>query len=400
MDNVRRYHLITFLLNLAFTLPIWVIFGTDYLGLTHLQAYWLGTFYWLVSTVFEIPTGSWADRFGRKKIYSIGILVGISTLLLFVITRNFYVLMFSQIVAGFAVALKSGPLEALIYDWLKTNKREKEYLNITSNNLTYLFIGRVIGGALGGLAFSFLPTLPYILLIISQIIVWWIVQGLVETKHVSEEPLSDKLVIKDALANFISLMKKFDFALVMYASIAFSCLANILWYAYQPYFQKLGFDGKIIGLLYVPVSIASAFGSQLVKRIIPSIHTAWLYVIMLGITGFVALGMNNFNLVAGMISIVVLSVIFGFDNPATAAYFQRYYPSKIRATMSSIESLIGSLVLVTASVTTGYFLDKYSISKLFVFIAFITLSFSIIFGIFSYFKIKNNKSTLNVETVT
>lgn len=383
MDNVRRYHIITLLLNLSFTLPIWVIFGTDYLGLTHLQAYWLGTFYWLVSTVFEIPTGSWADRFGRKKVYSWGVGVGIATLILFVMTKNYYILMFSQVIAGFGVALKSGPLESLIYDWLKNRKRESEFLNITSNNLTYLFVGRVVGGALGGIAYTLNPVLPYVLLIVSQMIVWFMVQGLTESRHLTREPLSDKIVIGESIRRFLELMKRHDFALVMYASVAFSCLANMLWYAYQPYFQKNGFDGAIIGLLYIPVSIASAFGSQLVKRVIPKIHTSWLYTIMLVITGAVGLAMNSLNIWMGMIAIVILSIIFGFDNPATAAFFQRFYPSKVRATMSSIESLVGSLVLVTASVTTGYFIDKYSLHVLFIFVISVTLTIAGAVGIAS-----------------
>ncbi len=384
MNNVSRYHLITFLLNLSFTLPIWVIFGTDYLGLTNLQAYLLGTFYWLISAVFEIPTGSWADRFGRKRIYSWGVGIGITTLILFVLTRNFYVLMLSQIAAGFAIALKSGPLTSLIYDWLKDQKREDEFLNITSNNLTYLFVGRVVGGALGGIAYTIYPTLPYILLIVVEIFVLIIVQGLIESKHLTEEPLSDKRVIRESIITFSHLMKKYDFALVMYASVAFSCLANMLWYTYQPYFQKLGFDGKIIGLFYIPASMASAFGSQLIKKIIPKIHTAWLYVIMLSVTGAVGMMLNSLNIWIVMVAIVCLAIVFGFDNPATASFFQRYYPSKIRATMSSIESLIGSLVIIAASLTTGYFLDKYSLSTLFIFVTSITMIVAVVVGIASW----------------
>ena len=390
MNNVSKYHLITFLMNLSFTLPIWVIFGTDYLGLNHLQAYWLGTFFWLVSAVFEVPTGSWADRFGRKKVFSWGVGVGIASSILFILTRNFYVLMISQVAAGFALALKSGPLTSLIYDWLKEQKRENEFLSITSNNLSYLFVGRVIGGALGGIAYTMHPTLPYILLIIAQIIALVIEQGLTESRHLTEEPLSDKTVIRESIINFIRLMKKFDFALVMYASTAFTFLANMLWFAYQPYFQSLGFDGAIIGLLYIPASLASALGSQIIKRIMPKIHTSWLYVIMLGVTGTVGLMLNSLNIWIAMLAIVFLAIVFGFDNPATASFFQQHYPSKTRATMSSIESLIGSLVLVTTSLMTGYFLDKHSLNTLFVFVMSITFASAVLVGVASL-RLSNNK---------
>lgn len=380
VNNVGRYYLITFLTNLAFTLPIWVIFGTDYLGLTHLQSYWLGTFYWLVSAVFEIPTGSWADRFGRKRIYSLGIGIGIATMILFILTKNFYILMISQLVAGFAVALKSGPLSSLIYDWLKIEKREDEFLTINSNNHTYLFFGRVIGGAIGGLAYTLFPTLPYMLLIIANILVLFIVHGLTESRHITEEPLSDKEVITASMSTFIKLLKKRDFALVMLGTTIFTCLGNILWFAYQPFFQKLGFGGNTIGLLYIPVSIASAFGTQIIKKIIPKLHTSWLYTLMLITTGLVAIAMNSLNIWIGMIAIVCLSIIFGFDTPATSAFFQHHYPSKIRATMSSIESLFGSLVLVTASVSTGFFIDNYSLNTLFIFVMSTALSMAALMG--------------------
>ena len=84
-----------------------------------------------------------------------------------------------------------------------------------------------------------------------------------------------------------------------------------------------------------------------------------------------------------MIAIVCLGIIFGFDTPATAAFFQRYYPSKIRATMSSIESLIGSLVLVTASVTTGYFLDQYTFNTLYIAVFSVTFMIALITGVAS-----------------
>jgi MFS family permease len=390
MNNVVRYHVITFLLNLSFTLPIWVIFGTDYLHLSHVHAYWLGTFYWLVSTIFEIPTGSWADRFGRKKVYIYGLLTGIFSLSMYLFTRNYVILICSQIIAGFAVALKSGPLEALVYDWLKEQKREKEFMNITSNNLTYLFIGRVIGAVVGGVAYSLHPTLPFALLLITSIAALFVVRGMSESRHTIHDPLSDKGLISEAIKTFLHLMRKIDYAVIMWASICFSGFANMLWYAYQPYFQKLGFSGKAIGFLYIPVSIASAAGSQIVKRILPKVHTGWLYTAMLLVTALVAWGMHTFVFAAGMSAIVLLSVVFGFDNPASASYFQPYYPSKIRATINSIESLIGSLILVIASITTGYFLDHWGMSKLFLFVGVSTLSASILTAYYANTLANNN----------
>lgn len=118
----------------------------------------------LASLIFEVPTGAFADLVGKKK-----------TLILsfFILTiGNILVSMASSLwmLAGsvwlficLAGAFYSGTMEALLYDSLKSIKREKEFdKKIGSLGAVRLF-AMAISAIIGGVAFKYDPGLPFFL---------------------------------------------------------------------------------------------------------------------------------------------------------------------------------------------------------------------------------------------
>ncbi len=56
---VRRYYAIVFVDNLNFTLPIWLLFGVDYLHLSFVQAVIVTTVpYMAVGGILQVPCGA------------------------------------------------------------------------------------------------------------------------------------------------------------------------------------------------------------------------------------------------------------------------------------------------------------------------------------------------------
>ncbi|MBD3280073.1 MFS transporter, partial [Candidatus Dojkabacteria bacterium] len=70
--NILLYNIITFLIYAQFALPVWAFYGTEYLELSFSQVAMLVSLASFVRVILEVPTGSWADRFGRKKIFVVG----------------------------------------------------------------------------------------------------------------------------------------------------------------------------------------------------------------------------------------------------------------------------------------------------------------------------------------
>ena len=64
--NIRKFYVYRFLENLYLWLPIWVVYLQQQRGLSLAQIGALDAPFWLVSVLAEVPTGAFADRYGRR----------------------------------------------------------------------------------------------------------------------------------------------------------------------------------------------------------------------------------------------------------------------------------------------------------------------------------------------
>jgi MFS family permease len=99
--------------------------------------------------IFNIPTGMFADKYGRKaSIIAFGVLLIISEIIL-LFSSGFWMFAIAFAMSGAAIAFVSGAWEALLYDSLKAQKKEhlmkKAMGTVTSSALAASVIANVIG---------------------------------------------------------------------------------------------------------------------------------------------------------------------------------------------------------------------------------------------------------------
>src|SRR5438067_872584 len=114
--NVGRFYLYRFLVNLQLWLPIWVLYLQRQRGLTLGQVAALDAPFWLVNVLAQIPTGAFADRFGRKLSLLVGCLVLAAAYLAFGLASSFPVLLFSYLLWAVGLSFQSGADLAMLYD--------------------------------------------------------------------------------------------------------------------------------------------------------------------------------------------------------------------------------------------------------------------------------------------
>src|SRR5947209_5463501 len=90
--NVRRFYVYRFLYNLNLWLPIWVLYLQQERGLTLSQVTALDAPFWLINVIAQVPTGAFADRYGRKKALLVGCIVLGTAYLMFGLASSFPVL--------------------------------------------------------------------------------------------------------------------------------------------------------------------------------------------------------------------------------------------------------------------------------------------------------------------
>jgi MFS family permease len=115
-----RFALYGFLKNLRFFEPFIILIFRDN-GLTFLQIGILYSVRDLSNNLLEIPTGVFADAFGRRKAMVLAFSSYIASFLIFFFFADFYIYILAMILFGLGEAFRSGTHKALILEHLQLN---------------------------------------------------------------------------------------------------------------------------------------------------------------------------------------------------------------------------------------------------------------------------------------
>lgn len=106
------------------------------------------------AVLFEIPTGYWSDKVGRRKTLIGCALAHFLSILFFCISAQWEFLLIACILDGLMLSLRSGCISALIYETLKESGRTKDYSHVFGKIQSGLHIGLALGAVIGGILAS------------------------------------------------------------------------------------------------------------------------------------------------------------------------------------------------------------------------------------------------------
>ncbi len=157
--NIALYPWFKFFQNLLFWQAIWFLFLQSELSAA--QAILFYAIYDVTTTVLEVPSGYFSDRWGRRKTLIASACAGFLSCALFALGEGFWVFALAQIAVGAHIALASGTDSALLYESLAAEGRaedvEREEVRAWRYSFLALAISAVVGGllALSGLRLPF-----------------------------------------------------------------------------------------------------------------------------------------------------------------------------------------------------------------------------------------------------
>ena len=125
--NVRLFYVLGFVRELSPLVVIWVVYLTDYRHLTLTQVGVMEGLFWSVKLAAEVPSGAFADRFGRRQTFFAGLALEALGVLLFAFAGGFLLLTVSYGVWAAGLAFRSGNEEAYLYDALAADGRQSEF---------------------------------------------------------------------------------------------------------------------------------------------------------------------------------------------------------------------------------------------------------------------------------
>jgi len=108
-------------------IAIWVVYLTDFRDISLAQVGIMEGLFWLSKLALEIPSGAFADRYGRRLCNVVGVSAEGLGMLAFALAGDFWPLLGSYVLWAGGMAFRSGNDEAYLYDSLAVEGAQAEY---------------------------------------------------------------------------------------------------------------------------------------------------------------------------------------------------------------------------------------------------------------------------------
>ena len=373
-NEVAKLSLMNFFLHLFFLSPVAVFFYQQR-GLNYFQMLALESVLVLFIFFFEVPTGIFADKFGRKKSIVIGTLLLALELLIFLFATAFAI-------GGIGIAFHSGSIEALIYDNLKSQNREKEMKKAMGSFGSASLVAMVVAPIIGSYLAKDLLMPQFILLIsmtVGAMLIGFILTLFIkDTQQKEVEEQNPVTLFKDGA----KLIRKNKSLLhIIFLSMFASPFLFTITYLYQPYFQDSGVNTSIFGTIFAIALLLAALLQKYAYKFEEKLgmkRAIFLATILPGI--FYVIMAFTFHPIWAILLFVLVRATTGLQEPLFSGYKNIHIPSKSRATILSLISMIVSLYLVGMRLIIGKLAD-INLSYSFLFMGIVIIIASILLRI-------------------
>ena len=309
---------------------------------------------YITSAIFDVPTGIFADRIGRKTTMVLGAFTAVLYVFFYAIGINFWILAIGAVFEGLSRALYSGNNNALLHNILADEGMEHDY-HIYYGKLTSMFqVALGASGLLGALIANWSFSLIMWLSIIPQMICLWLSLQVLESKRTVIVTTSVWQDLKNGVHTFI---QNPNLRLLSITSI-WGYASGETSYQFQAAFYNTVLPVWAIGFAKtfsnIGASVGFYFGGKIIKRFgdLRILFFGEIYSKVINFISYV------FPTPISPFLMSTTSVFFGTSSTAQSTLMQKEFTSEQRATMSSLNSFAGSLLFGVFTFLVGFFADK------------------------------------------
>jgi len=363
------YYLLTFLIDF----PISLIFVTYSLfllskGLDLFQISLVNAVFMLAIFLLEIPTGAFADNFGRRKSVIIGNLLFALSFLLYFKSNTMPFFIIAEIIMAIGTTFVSGALDAWMVDDLQSKKYTGKVDFVFSQATIVSRISILLGGLISAYLGKISLALPFLIAGILYFIAFFLSIYLLEEDR-------RKIEIPDFFGGFRQIADVAKVSVnygIRHSVILWLTAATVVWYFattslnmyWTPRLNELtGNQVGVLGWMWFGMSSILLLSSILVQKLIKK-NVSYLKIFI-----FVSLAMSlpmlyiaysNVAIVV-IIGILVHEIGRGMPDVLHKAYLNKYISSEKRATILSFNSMMGTLGSALGLLLLGLVARKYSI---------------------------------------
>lgn len=315
------------------------------------------TVFHITSIIFEIPSGVFADVFGRKKMLIVSTVMRMIGSIIMILSNNLFMVCISIAFMALSYNFSSGSGDALAYDSLKLARMESRFEKYESNQLIIYRLCSGISTLCAGFALTIGHRIAYGTDLVTGAIQIMILFSLREvyakdrSKNKERKPVS-KLI--KCFQESLAFLKKARKAMgIMLCNSLIGAVDILLLFFLQAKLPEKGMSEWWLGLALLFMEMGGIVGSKLILKL-PKLSYKWIFSIstLLVLTGLLAehsplcrvMSMGGFIAAVGDDALQV----------RTNALLQNMFPSEQRATLTSVDSFCFSAIMIVLSPLAGF----------------------------------------------
>lgn len=384
--NIWKFSLYGFFKNLKFFEPFLYVFFLA-IGFSYLKIGTLISIREIIKNVLEIPSGIFADNFGRKKTMQLCFILYISSFLLFFTGKTFLVMIIAMCLFGAGEAFRSGTHKAIIFSYLDRNGLVDKKVEVYGRTRSFSLIGSALSAVIGAYIVFIQSNyrLIFLLSVIPYIIDFLLINSYPAYLDGKKRPLNIQDILQAAKNSFHNLAALGKLRTGLINSGIYDGFFAVLKDFLQPILKvhilavplliSFGSQEKslslVLGFSYFIIYIISAISarnSYRIKRYFASetaLNLIFLVTAMvLGLIGY--LSWKKWVL-AIMVLYIILYILFNLRRPIMLDYLSGIMDKKERATILSIESQLKTIVVIVLAPVFGYIADSWSLGLMYIF---------------------------------
>ena len=311
------------------------------------------TVFHLVSLLLELPSGILADVFGRKRMLIVSAMLRMTANVAMFLSGGLSTVCISMGLTAASYNFASGTGDALAYDSLKCVGQEGRFDRYESNQLT---IYRLCGGLstlCAGLALTLGYKIAYASSLVTGLMQILALSGLQEVqlqKFQEDSTLAQRLLLC-AKESLCFLKTGARALLLMLANSLVGAMDTLLLFFLQAKLPERGIPQWALGLALLVMALGGVVGSRLILA-----ASRWRFRRVFAAAAAVLLG-----ILLEHAPVYPLMVLGGFLSAAaddalqvrTNTLLQGMFPSRQRATLTSVDSFTFSVVMVVLTPLAG-----------------------------------------------
>lgn len=355
-NQIRLLTVINFCVGFVLWYGIEKVFLRDELGVGPVGVAQIVIAYMATTLLLDVPAGVIADRWGRKKMLATAIaLLGLAGVIAG-LSQNFLHYLVATVVWGLFAVAYYGTYEALLFDSLKAQGREKSYQKVDAAARMWFMVGIAISSLISGyVAEQIGLRLTYMTILIPVAVGLYCAVKLYEAKHVEEgDDAADqaKTHYQHFISAFADIARSRSLLLIAFGILLMYLIQTPMYEFTQYVYLELTSSTTLVGVLNGASGIALAIGFLIALR------RSFSQYLILPLLLVAAVSIGVFQNYVSVVAIFVLYTLMSLFENQVYTELQHSTKSSNRAAVTSAANFVANTAIIPVVIVFGAIAER------------------------------------------